>query len=270
LGLAGAAVRLLSVHKYPSLPAIGNAVVTSDSVPLFAGPSTSEKRLAHFQKGTRLNVIRLPHSDRPEWVVVQQVGNKPGAPGYVRAVSLGQWSTLDLTRLFDPGDSADVPQRIAYIELLNAGIAAFGKGDRTNAWLEIARQKIAIAHQLKGSGAASEEWQKYTAEARGDLAKASSDPAQGAQARTMEEQIADLLEPLPPPPLPPAAPPVATRTNEVAADYKIADDAYRQGRYARATQLLKHILAVDSSNQEARILLDRVQKAAEEEAAASK
>ena len=70
--------------------------------------------------------------------------------------------------------------------------------------------------------------------------------------------------------LPPAAPPVATRTNEVAADYKIADDAYRQGRYARATQLLKHILAVDSSNQEARILLDRVQKAAEEEAAASK
>jgi len=267
LGLAGAALRLLSVHKYPSLPAIGNAVVTSDSVPLFAGPSTSEKRLAQFQKGTRLNVIRMPHSDRPEWVAVQRVSNKPGAPGYVRALALGQWSTFDLTRLFEPGDSADVPQRIAYIELLNAGVAAFGKADRTNAWLEMAHQEIAIAHQLKGSGAASEEWQKYTAEARRDLAKASSDPTQGEQARTMEEEIADLLEPLPPPP-PPT--PIATRTNDLAADYKIADDAYRQGQYARASQLLKHILAVDSSNQEARILLERVQKAAEEEAAASK
>jgi serine/threonine protein kinase len=259
LGTA-AAVHFLSPPKYTALPAIGTAVVTSDSARLFAAPSIADKSLALFPKGTRLNITRMPRSDNPEWISVQQITDKPGAPGFVRAAALGRWSSLQLAQLFDPGDSADVPQRTAYLESLRAGIAVFGKADQDNAWLEIAHQRIAIARQMKESGAASDQWQKYATDARADLAKV-SDPALGEQSKTAEDTIADLLQPPAPPP--PPAPPV--QNFDLAGNYKAAEDLYSKGRYPRAIQLLKQILAVDNSNQDARLLLEKVQKAQKEE-----
>jgi serine/threonine protein kinase len=269
----GLAVHFLNAPKYSALPAVGTAVVTSDTVEVFAGPSTDEKRLAVLKKGARLNITRRPRSTYPEWIAVQQVGDKPGAPGYVYTAALGRWSTFGLLQIFDPGDSAYLSQRIVYLDALHAGMAELGKADQNNAWLEIAHQNIVIAREKKASGVASDDWQKYIGEARQALAEASSDPSLGEQSKTMKDEIEGLLEPPPqavPPTAPSTSPQPARQKNETAAEYRGAEDAYRLGQYARAVQLLKHILVVDKDNQGARILLEKVRKAAEEEAAASR
>lgn len=269
VGIA-AAVHFLKAPKYSPQPAIGTAVVTSDSVPLFAGPSTAEKHLAVLRKGSKVNILRMPKFPNPEWMEVQQAGNIVGAPGYVGASALGGWSTFGLMQLFDPGDFSDLPQRIAYLEALRANIAGFGNADQDSAWLEIARQNIAIARDKKASSVASDNWQKNIGEAREALAKVSSNQSMAEPSQKMQQQIADILEPPPAavPQLTPPLPPVV-RKSDTAADYRAAEDAYRNGQYAKAIQLLKHILNVDNQNPGAKSLLERVEKAAAEEAAAA-
>jgi alkyl sulfatase BDS1-like metallo-beta-lactamase superfamily hydrolase len=92
----------------------------------------------------------------------------------------------------------------------------------------------------------------------------SSNPALAEQSKTMQDEIADLLQ-APPLPAPPAAPPTVARNTDVAAIYKAADDAFKGGQYDRAIQLLQRIVAVDSGNQAARLLLEQVRAAKKEE-----
>ena len=269
VGIA-AAVHFLKAPKYSPQPAIGTAVVTSDSVPLFAGPSTAEKHLAVLRKGSKVNILRMPKFPNPEWMEVQQVGNIVGAPGYVGASALGGWSTFGLMQLFDPGDFSDLPQRIEYLEALRANIAGFGNADQDKAWLEIARQNIAIARDKKASSVASDNWQKNIGEAREALAKVSSNQSMAEPSQKMQREMADILEPpaaAAPPPTPPLPPVI--RKSDTAADYRAAEDAYRNGQYAKAIQLLKHILSEDNHNPGAKSLLEKVEKAAAEEAAAA-
>jgi serine/threonine protein kinase len=265
-----AALHFLRTPKYQPLPAIGTAVVMSDSVPLFAGPSTAEKHLAVLRKGSKVNILRMPKFPNPEWMAVQQVGNIAGAPGYVGASALGGWSTFALMQLFDPGDFSDLPQRIEYLEALRANIAGFGNADQDNAWVEIARQNIAIARDKKASSVAPDNWQKNIGEAREALAKVSSNQSMAERSNKMQQDIADLLEPPTPAAVPPPTPPPPViRKSDTAADYRAAEDAYRNGQYAKAIQLLKHILSVDNHNPGAKLLLEKVEKAAAEEAAAA-
>jgi serine/threonine protein kinase len=259
-------VHFLSAPQYSFQTPIGTAIVTSDKARMYAEPNTAEEQLALLQKGSKVNIIHMPKSANPEWMAIQQISNKPGPPGYVRAADLGRWSTLELLQLFDPGENADLPQRIAYLEALQADIPQFSQADQDSAWLEIARQNVAIARGKKNVDGAPGDWQKNTSEARKALEKVSSNGA--AEVERLQREIADLLEP-PPQPVPAATPPTSvTRKIDTAGEYQAAEDAYRLGQYNRAIQLLQHIIRVDNGNLEARNLLRKVQKAAAEEAAA--
>ncbi len=250
--------------QYSPLPAIGTAVVTSDSVPLFAGPSTAEKQLAVLRKGSKVNILRMPKFPHPEWMEVQQVGDM--VSGYVGAPALGGWSTFALMRLFDPGDFSDLPQRIEYLEALRANIAGFPKADQDSAWLEIARQDIAIARDKKASSVAQDNWQINIGEAREALAKVSSHQSMAEPSKKMQQEIVGILEPRPEAaPRATTTPPAVIRKTDTAADYRAAEDAYRNGQYAKAIQLLKRILNVDNHNQDAKSLLEKVEKAEAEE-----
>jgi hypothetical protein len=279
--------RLVSSRRVAVVPAVGTAVVTSETADVLASPSSHERRLAQLRKGARLNIVRMPQSQNPEWLAVQQLdGTRARAPGYIRSSALGQWSTFQLARLFDPGEPADPQRRVAYLQLLHSAAAEFkNPEDQNNAWLEIARLNAAAAKDQKAASPGSDEWRSYLAEARNALSKISSDASAAQQANLIEQQIVSLLEAPPPanspaPATPTAAEPPAAapveplpapvhRAYDAQADYKSAQEAFRTGQYARATRLLERILAADNKNQEARNLLQRVRKAAAEEAAAS-
>jgi serine/threonine protein kinase len=255
------------------LPAVGQAVVTSETADMYAGPTTAEKRLLQLRKGSKVNVVRLPQSPKPEWIEVQQIrGDKASAPGYLRLPALGQWSTFQLAGLLDPGDSAELPQRTAYLEFLRSNIAGFTSSkDKSNAWLKIAREDIAIALLQKAALPDSDAWRQYISDARDALPKTSSDPSLQQEVNTMEQKIVALLEPAPAAAAPP--PPPKSDENVASIDplllYRHAEDAYRLGQYKKAEQFLNQIIDADPSNRKAKILRSKVRKAAAEEEALS-
>jgi serine/threonine protein kinase len=258
-------VRFLNTPRYTALTAVGTAEVIAESTPLLAGPSTSEEQLTVLRRGSSINVVHLPKSSNPEWIAVQTGDKKPGPTGYVHATALGRWSTFELIRLFDPGDGAGIMQRIAYLDSLHDSLARFGKADQDRAWLEIARQNIAIAHEKKNNGLAPGNWQNNVTEARAALAKTSSNAAVQGESQTREQEIAALVEP-PAPVVPPSTPPAPVVAKpDPRAGYRSAEEAYRLGEYQRAIQLLRRILAADPNYQEAAALLQKVRKAATEE-----
>jgi hypothetical protein len=273
-------VRLLKSRRAPLLAAVGTAYVTAESGEVLQRPSPGEQPLAQLRKGTRLNVVRMPQSPNPEWITVQQTdGSRVMVPGYIRAAALGRWSTLQLARLFDPGDSAELSRRIAYLQLLRSAVAEFkNPDDQANAWLEIARQSVDAARQQKASSPSSDEWERYLGDARAALGKISADPNAAQQSKLIEEQVVALLAPSPAAPA--TQPPVSAPLNpapvpskpkyDARADYQSAQDAYRLGDYEKATRLLERLLGTGVINPEAQSLLQRVRKAAAEEAAASR
>jgi len=273
-------VRLLKSRRVPLLAAVGAAYVTAESGEVLQRPNPGEHLLAQLRKGTRLNVVRMPQSPNPEWLTVQQIdGTRAMVPGYIRSAALGRWSTLQLAQLFDPGDSAELPRRIAYLQLLRSAAAEFkNPNDQTNAWLEIARQNVQAARQQKASSPSSDEWERYLGDARAALSKISTDPNVAQQSKLIEEQVVALLAPSPAAPA--TQPPVSALLNpapvpskpryDARADYQSAQAAYRLGDYTKATRLLERILAAGVMNSEAQSLLQRVRKAAAEEAAASR
>jgi serine/threonine protein kinase len=273
-------VRLLKSRRVPLLAAVGAAYVTAESGEVLQRPNPGEHLLAQLRKGTRLNVVRMPQSPNPEWLTVQQIdGSRAMVPGYIRSAALGRWSTLQLAQLFDPGDSAELPRRIAYLQLLRSAAPEFkNPNDQTNVWLEIARQNVQAARQQKASSPSSDEWERYLGDARAALSKISTDPNVAPQSKLIEEQVVALLAPSPAAPatqLPVSAPlnpaPVPSKPRyDARADYRAAQDAYRLGDYTKATRLLERILAAGAMNPETQSLLQRVRKAAAEEAAASR
>lgn len=267
-------IHYLTSEVSSPLPAVGQAVVTSETADMYAGPTTAEKRLVQLRKGSKVNVVRLPQSPKPEWIEVQQIrGDKASAPGYLRLSALGQWSTFQLAGLLDPGDSAELPQRTAYLEFLRSNIAGFTSSmDKSNAWLKIVREDIAIALLQKASLPDSDAWRQYISDARDALPKTSSDPNLQQEVKTMEQQIVALLEPAPAAAAPPPSPPKADE-NVASIDplllYRQAEDAYRLGQYKKAEQFLNQIIDADSGDRKAKILRAKVRKAAAEEEALS-
>jgi serine/threonine protein kinase len=241
------------------LPAIGTAIVTTGQTALFAEPGNTKQPVGMLLQGTRVNIIRMPQTSNL-WTFVQRTGKRPGAPGYVRSDVLGRWSTFALMRVFDPGDSAPLPQRIAYADSLEANVSAFGRVDQDTAWLEIARQRIAIARAQKTSGTPDDDWRKQLDQSRQALAQLSADPDVQQRSQKMDQEIAELLKPPAEAEAPkPTAP--AARRPDSAALLKAALDAYNNGRYTDALRYLNRILRADPNNQSAKNLLETVRKA---------
>jgi len=263
LGIGAYLIRLATRSK--ALPAVGTAIVTSDRAALFAGPNSIEKRLTVLAKGSKVNITRMPQAGNPEWIAVQQAGKNPGIPGYVHAAVLGHWSTLSLLRLFDPGESATVDRRSAYAEALRQDLPDLSPPEQKEAWLEVARQDIAIAHAEKAANADSEDWKTQAQRARDELARVSSDGSFQAQAQSMEQDIAQLLQPPPAPPQPREQQPPTPPAIDTALYYKWAEDAYRDGAYDKAIRYINSIRGTDSNYRASRSLLELVLKAKKEE-----
>jgi hypothetical protein len=146
------------------LPAIGTAEVIGTKAAIYDVPSAS-KPVFQLAQGDKVNVLRLPRQQRPEWVRVQFVGRKVSPPGFARAEALGNWSTFALLSVFRPDEGASARELAAYVKSLEHLAAQSPAASRSPIWLETAIQSLAAARAVRQAGERADEWLEHATRA---------------------------------------------------------------------------------------------------------
>jgi eukaryotic-like serine/threonine-protein kinase len=148
-----------------ALPAVGTAEVVAAKAAVYEVPS-ARKPIYPLAAGEKVNVVRLPRSQRPDWVRVQLVsGRKVSAPGFARSDTLGNWSTFALLSMFRPDEGASPQELEAYVKSLEKLAAQSPAGSRPPIWLETAEQSLVLARAVRQAGGRPEEWLEHASRA---------------------------------------------------------------------------------------------------------
>jgi hypothetical protein len=141
-----------------ALPAVGTAEVIAAKAGVFEVPS-AKKPLYQLAAGDKVNVVRLPRSQRPDWVRVQLVSGRKASPaGFARADTLGNWSTFALLSVFRPDDGAGTRELATYVKSLEQLGTQVPAAERGPIWLETAIQGIALARAARQAGERPDDW----------------------------------------------------------------------------------------------------------------
>ena len=163
--VVGAVCYWLFANGAQTLPAIGTAEVIGEKAAIYDVPSAS-KPVFQLATGDKVNVLRLPRSQRPEWVRVQFVsGRKVSPPGFARAEALGYWSTFALLSVFRPDEGGSARELAAYVKSLEHLAAESPAASRSPIWLETAIQSLALARAVRQAGERPDEWLEHAGRA---------------------------------------------------------------------------------------------------------
>jgi serine/threonine protein kinase len=244
-------------HNLP-VPAVATAIVAVPNADLMAAPSASGQRVASLRQGQVLDVTAIPGPGDRDYTSVR-AGDGP--VGFVRTVDLANWSGLNADAAFSilqlsaPHETAGPADLVMQLDKWNQFIANFPATPRLpEAYLESARLRLALVKLAKSEGKPSAEWQPNVDLAKEALSRVSADPALGAEAGELLQEVRRV-----------SAPPAATTSTEQTLGSKVSS-LWAAGKYREAMALVDKILAVTPDHKEALIWKNKIRKAQEAEA----